>query len=155
MAGINRVILIGNLGRDPEIRNLEGGVKKANFTLATTETYRGKDGEKQEHTEWHNIVLWRGLADIAESYLKKGNSVYIEGKIRNREYLDKENNKRYITEIIADNMIMLGGRRDQGAGNGPGNGQEYPQPQKQAVGQKPELPVQDDLSAEPGDDLPF
>lgn len=151
MAGINRVILIGNLGKDPEIRNLEGGVKKANFTLATTETYRGKDGERQEHTEWHNIVLWRGLADIAESYLKKGNTVYIEGKIRNREYMDKENNKRYITEIIADNMIMLGGRRDQGAGNG----QDYPQAQKQAAGQKQEITAPDDISTETGDDLPF
>ncbi|MBW6461420.1 MAG: single-stranded DNA-binding protein, partial [Bacteroidales bacterium] len=103
MAGINRVILIGNLGKDPEIRNLEGGVKVANFSLATTESYRSKNGDKVEHTEWHNLVLWRGLAEVAENYLKKGNSIYVEGRIRTRDWTDKDGNKRYTTEILVDN----------------------------------------------------
>jgi single-strand DNA-binding protein len=119
--GINKVILIGNLGKDPEIMRLESGVKKASFSLATTEVYKNKEGAKTEHTEWHNIVLWRGLAEIAESYLKKGNTIYLEGKIRRREYEDKEGQKRSITEIIADAMTMLGGPKREGApeGNAP------------------------------------
>ncbi len=150
MAGINRVILIGNLGRDPEIRNLEGGVKVANFSLATTETFRGRNGEKAEHTEWHNIVLWRGLAEVAESYLKKGNTIYVEGRIRTREWTDKEGNKRYTTEIQADNMVMLGGRRDQQAGNGTAG---PPRAEKAPDAPEPEADI--DLSQEAGDDLPF
>jgi single-strand DNA-binding protein len=116
--GINKVILIGNLGRDPEIQNFENGVKKAAFTLATTEAYKGKDGEKNTHTEWHNIVLWRGLADVAERFLKKGNTIYIEGRIRKREYEDKEGQKKFIYEILGDAMQMLGGgpRREDGNG---------------------------------------
>jgi len=150
MAGVNRVILIGNLGKNPEIRSLEGGVKVANFSLATTETYKGKNGEKVESTEWHNIVLWRGLAEVAESYLKKGNSVFIEGKIRTRDWTDKDGNKRYTTEIIADNMVMLGGRRDQHEGG------EYNGPQKPEKAPQPEPNEQNiDLTAETGDDLPF
>ena len=152
MAGINRVILIGNLGKDPEIRSLEGGVKVANFPLATTETYRGRNGEKNEHTEWHNIVLWRGLAEVAEGYLKKGNSVYIEGKIRTRDWTDKDGNKRYTTEIIADNMVMLGGRRDQANGGGSGDYASFQKPEKP---QKTELSVPEELPSEPEDDLPF
>lgn len=150
MAGINRVILIGNLGKDPEVRNLEGGVKVANFPLATTETYRGKNGEKAEHTEWHNLVLWRGLAEVAENYLKKGNSIYVEGRIRTRDWTDKDGNKRYTTEIQVDNMVMLGGRREQPGGNGY---VPQPKPEKEDKGQEPEIDV--DLNQEPGDDLPF
>ena len=105
--GVNKVILIGNLGKDPEIARLESGVKKAAFSLATTEVYRNKEGEKISHTEWHNIVLWRGLAEVAENYLKKGNTVFIEGRIRRREYDDKDGVKRYVTDIIGDNMTML------------------------------------------------
>jgi single-strand DNA-binding protein len=105
--GVNKVILIGNLGKDPEITRLESGVKKAVFSLATTEVYRNKEGEKVSHTEWHNIVVWRGLAEVAENYLKKGNSVFIEGRIRKREYDDKDGVKRYITDIMGDNMTML------------------------------------------------
>ena len=112
MAGINKVILVGNLGKDPEVRTLENGAKVANFTLATSETYKNKDGQKVTQTEWHNIVLWRGLAEIAEKYLKKGNQVYIEGKIRLRSWEDKDGVKRYTTEILGDNMTMLGSRRD-------------------------------------------
>ena len=115
MAGVNRVILIGNLGKDPEIRTLESGTKVANFPLATTESYKNRNGERTEHTEWHNIVLSRGLAEVSEKFLKKGNSVYIEGKLRTRNWDDQQGNKRYITEVIADNMTMLGGRRDESA----------------------------------------
>lgn len=113
--GVNKVILIGNLGKDPEVQNFENGVKKAAFTLATTETYKGKDGEKATHTEWHNIVLWRGQADVAERFLKKGSTVYIEGRIRKREYDDKEGQKKFIYEILGDSMQMLGGgpRKDE------------------------------------------
>jgi single-strand DNA-binding protein len=150
MAGVNRVILIGNLGKDPEIRNLEGGVKKASFSLATTESYKGKNGEKIDQTEWHNIVLWRGLAEVAESYLKKGHSVYIEGKIKTRDYTDKDGNKRYITEIVADNMQMLGGRRDQQNGGEPNNAQK-----QEKTGQPETLEPAVDLNADTGDDLPF
>ena len=112
MAGINKVILVGNLGKDPEVRTLENGAKVANFTLATSESYKNKDGQRVTQTEWHNIVLWRGLADIAERYLNKGNQVYIEGKIRTRSWDDKDGVKRYTTEILGDNLTMLGGRRD-------------------------------------------
>jgi single-strand DNA-binding protein len=105
--GVNKVILIGNLGKDPEVTRLESGVKKAVFSLATTEVYRNKEGEKVNHTEWHNVVLWRGLAEVAENYLKKGNTVFIEGRIRKREYEDKDGIKRYITDILGDNMTML------------------------------------------------
>ena len=129
--GVNKVILIGNLGKDPEITRLESGVKKAVFSLATTEVYRNKEGEKVNHTEWHNIILWRGLAEVAENYLKKGNSVFIEGRIRKREYDDKDGIKRYITDIMGDNLTMLstgprpsaeqGGIETEKAENGNGN----------------------------------
>ncbi len=112
MAGVNKVILVGNLGKDPEVKYLDNGVAVANFSLATTENYKNKEGEKVSQTEWHNIVLWRGLAEVAEKYLKKGASVYIEGKIKTRKWEDKEGNTRYNTEILADNMTMLGGKKD-------------------------------------------
>ena len=112
MAGVNKVILVGNLGKDPEVKYLDNGVAVANFSLATTEKYKNKEGEKVSQTEWHNIVLWRGLAEVAEKYLKKGASVYIEGKIKTRKWEDKEGNTRYNTEILADNMTMLGGKKD-------------------------------------------
>ncbi|WP_299826099.1 single-stranded DNA-binding protein [uncultured Pontibacter sp.] len=123
MASVNKVILIGNLGKDPEVRHLEGGVAVARFPLATSESYKDKSGQKQEKTEWHNIVVWRGLAEVAEKYLRKGQSVFIEGKIRTNQYQDKDGNQRYSTEIVADNMTMLGGRSDNGNGGG-GNYQE-------------------------------
>lgn len=123
MAGVNKVILVGNLGRDPEIRTLEGGVTVARFTLATSESYKDKTGQRVEKTEWHNIVLWRGLAEVAEKYLKKGQQVYIEGKITNRNYQDKDGTQKYFTEIVADNMTMLGGRGD---GNGQVSGSQEP-----------------------------
>jgi single-strand DNA-binding protein len=112
MAGVNKVILVGNLGKDPEVKYLDNGVAVANFSLATTENYKNKEGEKVSQTEWHNIVLWRGLAEVAEKYLKKGASVYVEGKIKTRKWEDKEGNTRYNTEILVDNMTMLGGKKD-------------------------------------------
>jgi single-strand DNA-binding protein len=114
MAGVNKVILVGNLGKDPEVKYLEGGIAIAKFSLATTETIKDRNGNKQEQTEWHNIVLWRGLAEIAEKYLRKGQTVYLEGKIRSRSYDDKDGNKRYITEIVGENMQMIG-RRPEGS----------------------------------------
>ena len=116
MAGsINKVILIGNLGKDPEVRYLEGGVAVAKFPIATSETYKDRTtGERKTQTEWHNIVLWRGLAEVSEKYLKKGNQVYIEGKLRTRSWEDNNNQTRYTTEVVADNMTMLGGRASEG-----------------------------------------
>ena len=110
MAGVNKVILVGNLGKDPEVRYLESGTAVANFPIATSESYKDKSGNKVEQTEWHNIVMWRGLAEIAEKYLKKGSSIYVEGKLKTRSWDDKEGNKRYTTEIVADNMTMLGSK---------------------------------------------
>ena len=113
MAGVNKVILLGNLGKDPEVRYLDNGVAVANFSLATTENYKNKSGERVSQTEWHNVVLWRGLAEIAEKFLKKGSSVYIEGKIKTRKWEDKDGKTRYNTEILTDNMTMLGGKKLQ------------------------------------------
>jgi single-strand DNA-binding protein len=110
---VNKVILVGNVGKDPETRYLEGGTVVTRFSLATSEVYRNRDGEKITNTEWHNIVLWRGLAEVAEKYVKKGSQLYIEGRIRNRSYTDKEGNTRYTTDIIGDNMQMLGKRSDE------------------------------------------
>jgi len=142
MAGVNKVILVGNLGRDPEVRTIESGAKVATFTLATTEVYKNKEGNKVEQTEWHRIVLWRGLAEVAEKYLRKGKPVYIEGKIATRKYTDKDNVERTVTEIIADNMVMLG-TRDQGSEYIPPPSAERP------------APVVDTESPKPDDDLPF
>jgi single-strand DNA-binding protein len=107
MAGVNKVILLGNLGKDPEVRRLDDGRGVANFSLATSETYKKKSGEKVTNTEWHNIVLWSPLADIAENYLKKGSQVYIEGKISNRSYDDKDGVKKYISEVVGREITLL------------------------------------------------
>ena len=109
MAGsVNKVILIGNLGKDPEVRRLESGAVVANFPLATSEVYTDRNtGEKRENTDWHDIVLWRGLAEIAEKYVRKGTKVYIEGKLKKRSWQDKEGNTRYSTEVLADEMTIL------------------------------------------------
>lgn len=109
---INKVILVGNVGKDPEVRHLDTGVAVANFPLATSETYTAKSGEKVTTTEWHNIVLWRGLAEVAEKYVTKGRQLYIEGRIRSRSYDDKDGIKRYVTEIYGDVMQMLGSKPD-------------------------------------------
>ncbi len=106
---VNKVILIGNLGKDPAVRHLENGATVANFPIATSENYKDrKTGEKVSQTEWHNIVVWRGLADITERYLKKGDKVYIEGKLRTRSWQDQDGNTKYTTEVVADNLTMLG-----------------------------------------------
>jgi len=121
--GVNKVILIGNLGKDPEIRYTQSGTAVANFTIATTESWGGKDGqEKQEKTEWHNIVAWARLAEICNQYLSKGRQVYIEGRIQTRKWEDRDGNTRYTTEIVAQNMQMLGSRDDSGFGGDGGGG---------------------------------
>lgn len=137
MAGINKVILVGNLGKDPEVRHLEGGASVAHFTLATNEYYKDKQGTRVERTEWHNIAAWRGLADMAEKFLKKGQQVYVEGKIRTRQYQDKDNQTRYITEIIADEITMLGGRPHSNDGQSQSNAPAAEAPQ--TFRQEPEL----------------
>ena len=105
---VNKAILIGNVGKDPDVRHLENDVTVARFTLATSESYKKSSGEVVKTTEWHNIVLWRGLAQVAEKYVKKGSQIYIEGKIRTRSYDDKDGNKKYFTEIQGDNLTLLG-----------------------------------------------
>ena len=111
MSGINKVILVGHLGKDPEVRHLDGGVTVASFPLATSETYN-KDGKRIEQTEWHNIVLWRGLAEVASKYLQKGKLVYIEGKLRTRSFEDKTGIRKYTTEVVAENFTVLGRKTD-------------------------------------------
>ena len=120
MASVNKVILVGNLGRDPEVRYMPNGDAVANYSIATTETWKDKQGNRQEKTEWHNIVMYRRLAEIAGEYLKKGSSVYIEGRLQTRKWQDKQGNDRYTTEIIADQLQMLGGRNSNAAGQTPG-----------------------------------
>jgi len=114
---VNKATLIGNLGKDPEIRNLESGAKVASFSIATNESYKDKSGERQTVTEWHNIVAWRGLADVAEMYLKKGHMVYIEGKITTRKWQDNNGNDRYTTDIVAQNLRLLE-RKNSGESSG-------------------------------------
>lgn len=119
---VNKVILVGNLGKDPELRYTPSGAAVATFSMATTERYKDKEGNRQEKTEWHNIVVWRQLAEICGKYLHKGKQVYIEGKIQTRSYDDRDGNKKYITEIVADQMHMLGSRDDQGGGGASSRG---------------------------------
>jgi len=149
---INKVMLIGNVGRDPEVRYLDNGVVVAKFPLATSETYTNKNGDRITNTEWHNVVLWRKLAEVAEKYVKKGNPLYIEGKIRSRSYDDKDGNKRYITEIVADNMQMLGRKSDDSSDTKPSA--DFPQDtSKEDISEEMDM---DTMSAESGDDdLPF
>jgi single-strand DNA-binding protein len=116
MAGVNKVILVGNLGKDPEMRKLEGGVTRVNFSLATTEYYKDKEGRRVEQTEWHNIVLWRSLAENAERLLKKGTTVYLEGKLQTRKWQDKEGQQRSITEIVGETFQII--KRPEGASQG-------------------------------------
>jgi single-strand DNA-binding protein len=145
MSGINKVILVGNLGKDPEVRHLEGGAVVAKFPLATSESYKTKDGQRIDQTEWHNIVMWRGLAESAEKYLRKGSLVYVEGKIRTRSWDDKEGNKRYSTEIIADTMTMLSSKRSEESQHGSSEQKPNTSEENQSV----------DTPNPSGDDLPF
>lgn len=112
MRGVNKVTLIGNLGKDPDVQHLEGNIGVAKFSLATTETYKDRTGKLIAQTEWHTVVLWRGLADLAEKYLHKGSLVYIEGRLRTRSWEDKEGHKKFATEVVGDNLIMLDKRSD-------------------------------------------
>jgi len=119
MRGVNKVILIGNLGKDPDIQFLEGNIGVAKFSLATTETYKDRGGKLISQTEWHTVVLWRGLAELAQKYLHKGSLVYIEGRLKTRSWEDKEGNKKFATEIVGDNLIMLDKRNDGTHGGSP------------------------------------
>lgn len=144
---VNKVILVGNVGRDPEVRYLDKDVAVANFPLATSENYIAKSGEKVTTTEWHNVVVWRGLAKVVEQYVKKGDPLYIEGRIRTRSWDDKDGNKRYTTEIYCDNMEMLGRRRDKDE-----NGiSEHQPPQNE----KENRVSEPDFDPNEEDDLPF
>lgn len=150
MSGINKVILVGHLGKDPEVRHLDGGVTVASFPLATSESYN-KDGRKIEQTEWHNIVMWRGLADIASKYLQKGKLVYIEGKLRTRSFEDKEGHKKYTTEVVAENFTMLGRKSDFEPENAEVSNQAKPE---NGIA-KEDQPMSYDKETAADDDLPF
>ena len=150
--GVNKVILIGNLGSDPEVRYTPDGVPVANFSLATNESWNDKDGQRQERTEWHRLVLWRRQAEIAQQYLKKGAGIYVEGRLQTSSWDDQSGQKRYMTEVVVNNMLMLdsrgdGGGRDAGYSDRPAGGQNAgPAAQPEAP---PPGPGGDD------DDLPF
>ena len=149
MSGVNKVILVGRLGKDPEVRHLENGATVANFSLATSETYKDRQtGERREQTEWHNVVLWRGLAEVVEKYVKKGDMIYVEGKLRTRSW-EKDGVTRYTTEVVGDNMTMLGGGGG-GASQGQQQGGDYASQQQS----QPSAPVQD-AASDATDDLPF
>jgi single-strand DNA-binding protein len=136
---VNKVILIGNLGKDPEVRYTGSGVAVATFTLATNESWRDAEGNTQERTEWHNLVAWRKLAEVIGEYLKKGSKIYVEGRLQYRTYDDKNGVKRYVTEIVVDQMVMLDGRNREGAG-----GSSDPGPVAPPAGPGP-TPKDDDL----------
>ncbi len=127
MRGVNRVMLIGNLGKDPDVQHLEGNIAVAKFPLATTETYKDRSGKLISQTEWHTVVLWRGLAELAQKYLHKGSLIYVEGRLRTRSWEDKDNNKKFATEVVGDNLIMLDKRGDGHGAHGTGDSPEgYP-----------------------------
>ena len=161
MAGVNKVILIGNLGNDPEVRTLENGTKVATLSIATSESYTDKDGNRQEQTEWHRVVYWRKTAEIVEKYVKKGSKIFVEGRLKTRSWTDKDNITRYTTEIVGDRLQMLD--RREGGGNGsfpppPSSSDAPAQPQAQATAQPaatttttPAIGTTDN----PEDDLPF
>jgi len=146
---VNKVILLGRLGRDPEIRNLENGATVANFSIATSEIFYDRNKQKQERTEWHRIVMWRRNAEVAEKYLKKGDLIYLEGKLRSRSYEDKDNNKRYITEIEVDHFQMLSPRSENKTGGNEYGGAAAPESKAPSSTDAPADPV--DME----DDLPF
>lgn len=150
--GVNKVILIGNLGADPEVRTLTSGAKVARLRIATSESYTNREGERVTNTEWHSVNLWRGLAEVAEKYLKTGNTIYVEGKLRTRSYDDKEGITRYVTEIEGDNMTMLGGRND-GGNAAPSSGSNAPDT-KAAPSPKATKPAEGSSDSD-DDDLPF
>ncbi|MBX3715492.1 MAG: single-stranded DNA-binding protein [Burkholderiales bacterium] len=151
MASVNKVILIGNLGRDPETRYMPDGGAVANVSIATTDTWKDKNGEKQEKTEWHRVAFFGKLAEIAGEYLKKGSQVYVEGRLQTRKWQDKDGQDKYTTEIIADRMQMLGSRQGMGGGDREGGGErESSRPAAKPAG-KPAGSKFDDFE----DDIPF
>jgi single-strand DNA-binding protein len=149
---VNKVILVGNVGKDPEVRHLEGGATVCNFSLATSEVYRNKSGEKVTQTEWHNIVLWRQTAEIAEKYVRKGSQIYIEGRIRTRSYDDQNGVKRYVTEIYGDTLQLLGRKQDgdNAVSGGSSNGQAIANQSYSSSVAEPDF-----SSLDAADDLPF
>ncbi|MFH0755670.1 MAG: single-stranded DNA-binding protein [Bacteroidota bacterium] len=164
---VNKVILVGNVGKDPETRYLDESTAFTKFPLATSETYKNKSGERVSNTEWHNVVLWRGLAQVAEKYVKKGTQVYIEGRIKTRSYDDADGNKKYITEIVGDQMQLLGKRPDDAesqSGQGFQGSQSGQAPQGSQSGQAPQggqtrtpaqgLPSSEEEPFDGGDDGP-
>lgn len=154
---INKITLVGRLGGDPEVRTLESGAMVAKFGVATSENYRDKSGEWQEQTEWHDVVVWRGLAERAQEYLKKGTLVYLEGKLTHRKWQDKDGNPRKTTEVVANYFRMLSSRNSNGGGNSsnylpseePAQTMSAPPPQNAAPAAAPSTPSSDD------EDLPF
>jgi len=152
MSGVNKAILIGRLGADPEVRFSGSGTAIANVNIATSERFTDRQGEKQERTEWHRVVMFGRLAEIAQQYLKKGRQVYIEGRLQTRQWEDKEGQKRYTTEIVANVMQMLGGRND-GGGGGDGDFQSQDQPAQSA--QPAAAPSGGGSTPADDDDLPF
>ena len=155
---INKVILVGNVGLDPEVRTTESGVKMARVRLATTERYTDRQtNEAKELTEWHTVILWRGLANVVDQYVKKGSQLYIEGRLRTREWTDKDNIKRYSTEILADDMKLLGRRAEGQQGTSQGGYQPsqsgYSQPAMQPI--QPVQPAAPVVVQDDPDDLPF
>ncbi len=150
---VNKVILVGNLGKDPELRYTPSGAAVATFSLATSERYKDKSGQMQEKTEWHNIVVWRNLAEICGKYLHKGKQIYIEGRIQTRSYDDRDGNKRYMTEIVADQMQMLGRAGEEGGGAP----RESRPARNQPTAQESTPPYEDfaDPPFNPDDDIPF
>ncbi len=152
---LNRVTLIGNVGADPEVRTLENGVKTARIRIATTERYFDRQAnETKEHTEWHTITLWRNLADVVDKYIRKGSQIYVEGPLRTREWTDKENNRRVSTEIMADELKMLGRRSDstQNSTSTPASTQSAP---THAPASSPAPAPAPSIPADDPDDLPF
>lgn len=163
---LNKVLLIGNVGKDPEVRHLESGASVATITLATSERFKDKTGNLQESTEWHTVIAWRQLADLAANYIRKGSQIYVEGRIRTRNWDDQNGIKHYVTEIQADSIQLLGRRADapQGQTNNSQVGyqqqrQYQPQPQPQPTQQTPQAstPIISpaDINADDPDDLPF
>jgi len=148
---VNKVILVGNLGKDPELRYTPSGAAVATFPLATSERFKNRNGEQQEKTEWHNIVAWRNLAEICGKYLHKGRQVYIEGRIQTRSYDDRDGNRRYITEIVADQMQMLGrpGEESSGRSSGPDDFSDQSRGSSGRSNEDLEPPFN------PDDDIPF
>lgn len=151
---VNKVILVGNVGKDPEVRHLESGIAVATLLIATSETYK-KDGQRVTNTEWHNVVFWRGLAQVIEEYVKKGDMLYIEGRIRTRSWEDKEGIKRYATEVLADNMKMLGARKNTDTSQQQNNTSNNTTSQTQNTTVQENKPDFDNDLEPQDDDLPF